>query len=216
MKQKDAFLSAEGDAWFARNVSGRDVRGIDESDPVLVEVLKLTSPAPGPGVSVLEIGCGDGARLVWLKEHRGCNCHGIDPSARAIDVAIQHGVAGQRGTAEHLPFADGMFDIVVFGFCLYLCDREDLFRVACEADRVLKNPGWLVILDFYSPAPLERAYRHRAGIHSYKMDYRSLFTWHPAYTTFSHKVQHHSEGGYTDDSGEWVATSVLRKSSGLS
>ena len=55
------------------------------------------------------------------------------------------------------------------------------------------------------------------------MDYRKLFTWNPAYTTFSQKVVHrtalsgrsphtkHREGHYTDDHTEWVSTSVLRK-----
>src|SRR5207253_396680 len=101
--------------------------------------------------------------------------------------------------AEQLPFDDKKFDIVIFGFCLYLCDREDLFRIASEADRVLKNPGWLLILDFYSPAPLKRDYHHRSGLFSYKMDYRTLFLWNSSYTNFSHKVCHHSENTYTDD-----------------
>ncbi len=99
----------------------------------------------------------------------------------------------------------------MFGFCLYLCDREDLFRIACEADRVLKNPGWLLIQDFYSPAPVKREYHHRSGLFTHKMDYRTLFTWNPSYVNLVHKVRHHSEGSYTDDPKEWVATSVLRK-----
>lgn len=117
----------------------------------------------------------------------------------------------RQGTAEQLPYADQSFEIVIFGFCLYLCDREDLFRIACEADRVLKSPGWLLIHDFYSPTPSKHDYRHYAGLFSYKMDYRTLFTWHPAYTTYSHRVRDHAHGGWTDAAEEWVATSVLRK-----
>ena len=99
----------------------------------------------------------------------------------------------------------------MFGFCLYLCDSEDLFRIAYEADRVLRDPGWLLILDFYNPTLLKREYRHHAGVFSYKMDYRSLFTWNPAYTCFAHRIVHHLHYAYTDDSTEWIATSVLRK-----
>ena len=88
---------------------------------------------------------------------------------------------------------------------------EDLFRIACEADRVLKNPGWLLIQDYYTPAPTKRAYHHRDGVFSYKMDYRRLFDWNPGYTTFSHKIVHFVEGTYSEEPEAWAATSVLRK-----
>jgi len=144
------------------------------------------------------------------KENRGFDCYGVDPSSEAVKFAKQRGLDARQGTAESLPFDDSAFDIVVFGFCLYLCDRDDLFRIASEADRVLKNPGWLLILDFFSPTPTKREYHHRSGLFSYKMDYRTLFTWNPAYTTVTHRVRHHSEDTYTDDRNEWTATSVRK------
>jgi ubiquinone/menaquinone biosynthesis C-methylase UbiE len=211
MKQKDAFLESEGDAWFRRNVTATTPHPAPQSDSLLREILELPARHCVPGTKVLEIGCGDGARLGWLRENRGFDCYGIDPSPQAVAAVQARGIAACIGTAERLPFEDQAFEIVIFGFCLYLCDREDLFRIASEADRVLRNPGWLLILDFYSPATLKREYHHRRGLFSYKMDYRTLFTWHPAYTSYSHKLRHHSEHGYTDDATEWVATSVLRK-----
>lgn len=162
-------------------------------------------------MSLLEIGCGDGSRLAWLRQHHNVEVAGIEPSKEAVAAAHQQGVDAHQGTADRLPFDDQAFDVVLFGFCLYLCDRFDLFSIAREADRVLKNPGWLLIHDFYSPMPTARDYHHFQGLKSYKMDYRSLFTWHPAYTCVSHMVRHHSECTYTDDPKEWVAISVLRK-----
>ena len=208
MKQRDVFLESEGNAWFERNASALGSRKLPESDSLLVEILNLPL---AEGTKILEIGCGDGARLSWLRENCRFDCYGVEPSSQAVEVAKGRGVAAQQGAADQLPFEDKIFDIVIFGFCLYLCDREDLFRIASEADRVLKNPGWLLILDFYSPTPLKREYHHRSGLFSHKMDYRALFTWNPGYTNFSHEVRHHLEGGYTDDTQEWVATSVLRK-----
>jgi ubiquinone/menaquinone biosynthesis C-methylase UbiE len=210
MKQKDIFLESEGNAWLARN--DRGAAAVTESDPLLAELLSLR-PQPGRASRVLEIGCGDGARLQRLAEEFGCACYGLEPSTRAVEIARARNIEVLQGTADVLPYADQAFDIVIFGFCLYLCDREDLFLIACEADRVLQSPGWLLIHDFYSPAPARRPYHHRAGVFSYKMDYRSLFNWHPAYTTYSHKVRDHSHGGYADTAREWVATSVLRKQS---
>lgn len=210
MRQKDAFLAGEGDAWFERNASAGQSDRLPEGDRLVRELLTLTSPALS-GASVLEIGCGEGRRLGWLKEHAGSRCSGIEPSTRAVDAAMSRGVDAKVGTADQLPFADSEFDIVIFGFCLYLCDRSDLFRVACEADRVLKSPGWLLIQDFYSPDAAKRKYHHREGLFSYRLDYRSLFLWHPAYMTYAHRVEHHVLGGFTDDANEWVATSILRK-----
>jgi ubiquinone/menaquinone biosynthesis C-methylase UbiE len=211
VKQKDTFLQSEGDAWFARNASALEARELPQSDGVLMELLALPAADIQPRTRILEIGCGDGRRLAWLRDNRGFECFGVEPSAHAVEVAKRRGVTAQQGTADRLPFEDRQFDIIVFGFCLYLCDRGDLFRIACEADRVLKNPGWLLIMDFFSPMPSRRAYHHRKGLFSHKMDYRTLFTWNPAYTTYSHKVHHHSRVGYTDDADEWVATSLIRK-----
>mgnify|MGYP000884157470 CR=1 FL=1 len=211
MKQKDAFLESEGDVWFTRNVRTLSNRKFPDSYSLLGEILGLPS-SQRRGLKILEIGCGDGGRLNWLKENLGFECYGVDPSIQAVRVAESYGIHAQIGTADKLPFNNSMFDIVIFGFCLYLCDREDLFRIAAEADRVLKSPGWLLIKDFYSPTPLKREYHHRAGLFSYKMDYSTLFTWNPSYMCLSHRVTHHEKpNNYTDDSNEWVATTVLRK-----
>ena len=210
MKQKEIFLSSEGDAWFARNKANLAIKQARlDDDPVLQEMSNFL-PAE-KGVRILEIGCGDGGRLVWLSRKWGADCVGLDPSTEAIVAARAKGVDAVRGTADALQFEDRSFDIVIFGFCLYLCDREDLFRIAAEADRVLRSPGWLVIHDFFSPSPSARPYRHRPGVWSYKMDYRCLFAWHPDYVCLTHKVRHHDDTGYTDSADDWVAVSVLRK-----
>lgn len=211
MKQKDIFLSGEGNAWFARNAAALEKHELPSSDPLLMELLSLKSHLAGGPVKVLEVGCGAGLRLAWLKRHMGWECHGIEPSNEAVKQASGSGVHAQIGTADQLPFADKSFDIVIFGFCLYLCDRDDLFKIAAEADRVLKNPGWLLLKDFYSSTPLAREYHHKVGVYSYKMDYKTLFTWNHDYSVYSHRVAHHTGDDYTDDRQEWVATSVLRK-----
>ncbi len=168
-------------------------------------------PDIGPSTRLLEIGAGSGHRLRYLQENIGLRCVGLDPSASAVAHAKDLGVESVQGTADSLPYPSAAFDIVIFGFCLYLCDRSDLFKIATEADRVLRAPGWLVILDFFSHFPIEAPYRHFPGLSSHKMDYRTLFAWHPAYTCFEHSVFHHEHGTLTDASNEWVALSVLRK-----
>lgn len=209
-KQRDIFLRSEGDAWFSRNEQAVREQKLPDEDPILQEILGFV-PAGKLGLKILEIGCGDGSRLAWLKDNLNAECFGIDPSEQAILAASSKGISAQQGTAELLPFDNDSFDIVIFGFCLYLCDREDLFHIAYEADRVLRTPGWLAILDFYSASPRAREYHHTSGVLSYKMDYRSLFDWHSGYECMTHKVRDHIGLGYTASSEDWIATSILLK-----
>ena len=208
--QKQVFLQSEADAWHERN--NGFVRKRDFShDPVVRAVRDVAGSSKN--LKVLEIGCGGGHRLAWLAKTLGAEVNGIDPSIKAVAEAQRLGVAATNGTADELPYKDKSFDVVVFGFCLYLCDRQDLFQIAKEADRVLKAQGWLVIQDFFAKSSIVRDYSHMPGILCHKMDYRALFEWHPAYTCLSHQVSHHTADRFTDDTQEWVATSVLRKSS---
>lgn len=213
MKQKEVFLQSEGDAWFNRNRQRVACRKLPDSDALLRELLELPI-INAEKLKVLEVGCGDGTRLAWIKNNLNADCYGIEPSVQAVAVANAKGVDVRQGTAETLPFDNCSFDIVIFGCCLYLCDREDLFRIASEADRVLCSPGWLLILDFYSPVPRANIYQHCQGVQSYKMDYRKLFTWHPDYECMTHKVRLYGEINYTDAQDNWTAVSVLRKHRG--
>ena len=117
----------------------------------------------------------------------------------------------QVGTADELPFDLGSFDMVIFGFCLYLCDRQDLFKIAYEADRCLRNEGSLIIMDFYPPFAYRNRYSHYEGIFSYKMDYSQMFAWNPAYAEVSKIVFTHSGFTLRDVPDEKVAVVVLRK-----
>lgn len=165
------------------------------------------------GAKLLEVGCGEGKRLRWITQNLGLQCYGVEPSEKAVALASTKTVQVIQGTADRLDFENQIFDFVVFGFCLYLCDRDELFQIAKEADRVLKPNGWLVIHDFFSETPVAREYHHLPGLFSYKMDYRKLFDWHPDYQCFSHAIGAHGSSAFTDDQNEWVATSIIRKTS---
>lgn len=212
--QKNIFLLSEADAWYERN--HRATLEIDyAADPVAIATLecsKLTdSYVKAQKPRILEIGCGEGRRLAWIAEKLDAEVIGVEPSSLAVEQASIMGIEARLGTADSLPFDNAAFDIVIFGFCLYLCDRQDLFRIAQEADRVLKPESWLIINDFYSKTHSKRAYQHKKGVNTYKMDYREMFNWHPAFTCYDHRLAHHGKNGLTDDPEEWVATSIMRK-----
>jgi len=211
VKQKEVFLKSEGDDWFTRNHHVIQNREIDYSESIVSAIVECKSSGSQQN-RLLEIGCGEGKRLGWISGKLQFDCYGIEPSRKAVTFAQGKGFQVIQGTADHLPFENNFFDFLVFGFCLYLCDREDLFRIAQEADRVLKADSWLVIQDFFSPTPHKNNYHHKEGLFSFKMDYRKLFDWHPNYVCLSHKVFRHGSKEFTDSPDDWVATSILRKS----
>lgn len=207
--QKDIFLGGEADAWFARNAATLAARKLPDDSPVLRQMMRLPDLA---GKRVLEVGCGDGHQLAFMRDTLGMETFGIEPSAEAVAVARAKGLEVVQGTADALAFPEDHFDVVIFGFCLYLCDRADLFAIAHGADRVLRTPGWLLIQDFFTEGYGARAYHHRAGLASHKMDYRRLFDWHPHYTCTLMDLRDHASPDFTDIRDNQVMTAVLRKS----
>lgn len=213
-KQRDVFRGGEGDAWHARNRSTTDdLEGRLRADPVLeaVRALRLTPKR------VLEVGCGNGYRLEGLRMQFGAEGVGVEPSSEAVAEARKRfpSIDVRVGTAEDLPFEDASFDAVAFGFCLYLCDRRDLFKIAWQADRVLVEGGYLFIYDFFSPGRAYRnAYSHYEGLYSYKMDYAQLFLGNPAYSRVYHRVLPGSDGTIPLDPDEAIAVTVVRKNLG--
>jgi len=163
--------------------------------------------------NVLEIGCSDGWRLEGLREKYNCKCSGIDPSSTAINHGrnTYQGIELNISTADDLPYQDNFFDNVVIGFCLYLCDREKLFKIAYEVDRVLRNNGNLFILDFDPSFAYKNKYGHREGIFSYKMKYANMFIWNPVYTQMYHESFSHDGTGYSNNPDKRISVDVLRK-----
>lgn len=191
MSQADTFFDSEGDAWLKRNAKDFPIQ-----DDLLLTAFDQLVGGLSKYSRVLEIGCSNGWRLEKIRELYGCETlAGVDPSDKAIDAAREKGIRAERNNAAFLPFANGAFDVVIFGFCLYLCDRESLFFAAAEADRVLSDSGLVAILDFSAPAfPGKVKYKHKEGLWSYHQDYDQMFLWSPAYSKI---LDIHSKDGQT-------------------
>lgn len=209
--QSNIFRDEEADKWFIRNLSNIEKNFKPEEDRI-ISVLKSIKPTTANAdQKLLEVGCGSGHRLNWIKNNLEIDVHGIDPSIKAVEYAKNLDVKAKVGSAEHLAYPDGTFDYLVFGFCLYLCDRKDLFLIASEADRVLKDESYLIIYDFFSPTSRAVPYIHREGIFTYKMDYKKLWNWNPNYLCISHQITSHKSDTFSSDLEEWVAISVFKK-----
>ncbi len=117
--------------------------------------------------TVLEIGCGSGMGLAYLRQ-RAAHAVGGDPTESLLEEARRHLPDAElvRLDAEHLPFPDAAFDVVLMLEMLYYV--PDVDQAMREARRVLRPGGQLMIClpnrerpDF-NPSPFSVRY-HSAG-----------------------------------------------------
>ncbi|ABB25018.1 Methylase involved in ubiquinone/menaquinone biosynthesis-like [Synechococcus sp. CC9902] len=211
--QGDEFLRGEADAWFERNHSHGKVSS----------AMRLLGEWCAPHKSevgrILEIGAGTGLPLAFLSDFLEADGVGIEPSKQAVEnwETLRHEVGGGArvsmsvGLASDLPFEDKSFDLVLFGFCLYLVDRSLLYRAVAEADRVLRDGGFLAIHEFDSQSAYANEYSHRQGILSYKNDYSNIFTSSGHYYLVSKHSHAHLAEHFAPDIDERVSLSLLYK-----
>lgn len=111
---------------------------------------------------VLDAGCGTGGMLRRLKQYG--RTVGIDAVDAALTYARSKGTAPLvRGTVEHLPFADEIFDIVTSFDVIYHLNVSDDGAALSEFSRVLKKKGTLLIR---VPACDWLRSRHDAAVHT--------------------------------------------------
>jgi ubiquinone/menaquinone biosynthesis C-methylase UbiE len=118
----------------------------------LHHLLRLVDFTAYRGKRVLEVGCGAGTDLVRFAKG-GAIVTGVDLSSSAIALARknfeQQGLSAdlREADGEHLPFADGSFDLVyAHGVIQYTPDTE---RIVEECRRVL-TPGGEAVFQAYN------------------------------------------------------------------
>lgn len=177
-KQSKAFLNKEGDGWYARNYL--KLEGVKE-EPIGA-LLRAHKIDPG-GHALIEYGCANGWRLHNICSKFDALGFGVDPSSTAIkngetrypELKLKYGTATD--------FVHSGFCVVIYGFCLYLADREDLFEIASVGHKSLIEGGFIVIHDFDPEYPHKIRYHHAEDemLFSYKQDYSKLWLAHPGY-----------------------------------
>lgn len=97
-----------------------------------------------PGASVLDVGCGDGALLAFLRETRGCDGRGLELSQAGVNACVAKGLSVVQGDADRdLAFyPDKGFDFAILSHTIG--EVRDPFRVLHELQRV----GHRVIVSF--------------------------------------------------------------------
>jgi ubiquinone/menaquinone biosynthesis C-methylase UbiE len=213
--QTALFEANEANAWFRRNRASLERGGAGFEVDLIENVLGAFRAEIR---SVLEIGCGDGRKLERLAGFFQAQGFGIEPSTDAVAAGSKRlhdagntAVTLAVGTADELPFSAGQFDLVHFGFSLYVVSRERIFLSLAQADRVLRAGGFMTILDFDPHAMHRRAYVHQQGIFSYKARYDEWFAATGHYHLVAKRSFSHASPDFSKDENERLALTVLYK-----
>ena len=215
-KQSDFFINSEGDGWYERNYEMLKEKNetINKSKDVQF-INQILYPNKENINNILEIGCSSAIKLKSLVKYFNASGAGIDPSVVAIENAKNDATLAdldlRTGIASSLPYASQSCDLVYFSFCWYLLDRTEIFTAVAEADRVLKDGGFLAICDFDNSTPYKRPYHHKEGLFSYKNDYSKIFTGSGHYHLMAKESYSHQAEFFTKEFDERVAISILFK-----
>jgi methionine biosynthesis protein MetW len=68
-----------------------------------------------PGTRVLDLGCGEGQLLAWLKENKKVDARGVELTSASVQKAIARGVSVYQGDLESAlaDYPDRAFDYVI-------------------------------------------------------------------------------------------------------
>ncbi|HJQ71497.1 MAG TPA: class I SAM-dependent methyltransferase [Blastocatellia bacterium] len=118
---------------------------------------------------LLDVGCGTGYSLAWLRERLGAEGFGVDLSRLAAEFWRERGLdTGAVASAASLPFVSAAFDLVTCFDVIYQLDFDEARSAVREMRRVLKPGGLLFIR--------EPAYQWVRGPHDVAVGTRHRYT----------------------------------------
>jgi ubiquinone/menaquinone biosynthesis C-methylase UbiE len=99
---------------------------------------------------ILDLCCGTGNQLKMLSKNGFKTLHCLDLSEPMLEIARKgdHSIDIHKQDAAKTGFNDREFDIVMLSFALHEKDRQTQLDILEEVDRILRDNGLLLIVDF--------------------------------------------------------------------
>jgi ubiquinone/menaquinone biosynthesis C-methylase UbiE len=203
--QKEIFLNYEGDNYFLRNKHKKNRMPHLECFEMLIKQEQLMKNR-----SILEIGCSNGNFLKKIsKIYPSFKLFGLDPSKKALST-LPKKIKSIHGTADDINVKSSSIDVVIFGFCLYLIDKNFYKKINNEVNRVLKSGGFAIVYDFYSDEIKKFKYKHDPNIKVTKMNFSKIFS-KKNFFCFYNKILNYNNLKFSLDKNNLISISILKK-----
>ncbi|EQB22243.1 membrane-associated protein [Dehalobacter sp. UNSWDHB] len=102
------------------------------------------------GTSLLDIGCGRGDSLAYIRQKYDCTVCGLEPEPSLLAQAkkANPGITFRQAFADNIPFPEHCFDFILAECVVSLFDSPQICLK--EIRRVLKPKGRLIMTDIYT------------------------------------------------------------------
>lgn len=99
---------------------------------------------------IIDMCCGTGNQLRYLKHKGFSNLKGIDISDNMLRQSYRNGLNGicQKMDASDTSFDDHSFDAAIISFALHEMNAQTAKGVMQEAKRIVRNEGLIIIVDY--------------------------------------------------------------------
>ena len=153
-----------------------------------------------PSDKVLDVGCGGGRAIARILAETRREVAGIDHSPEAVETTRRVNRASVlsgrlrvvEGSADHLPFRDGLFDVATAFETTYFW--PDLQAGLIEVHRVLGHGGRLVIANEYADRSAAGQWAERLGMNVPDGDTLTSFAYEAGFVTVDVSV--HARSGW--------------------
>lgn len=139
-------MTASSSQTYWRTLSGQRIPASLRPFSVFFEYLP-------PHSRLLDVGCGAGKTIAWLREQGYHNIIGVDLNAQAVRPSrpgkARWSPAFLAANAAFLPFRAETFDgVITQAFWTTIVDPAERLPIVCEIARVLRPAGVLYLADF--------------------------------------------------------------------
>ncbi len=159
--------------YFKRNYADKDLYKLSPN-PHLKSIIEKSAINILKGGSCLEIGCGAGNNLIWLKKKFNVKTYGTEPSDKLVALLNKkiYDCSFCCCYSHQLPYKKNNFDLVILRSVLHWVDRNYILQSIGEAIRVSKK--YLIVSDFAPIHPYSVKYKHKESLKTFKIDYQYI------------------------------------------